>query len=302
MIANRITLNADPCHPYTPAYVGLYENVFTIGTKQRRMLTYIPEDTKSSTSGIYLFPPNGVTAEQFLTESNWIDIADGEEHREKLVLFVLEAADGGCWDTEEAYEAAGGEHEYVWQAFQTGMGRELCCVYEGKRYIVGYREGGTVAQKFAMWNPADIGRVPHGELLCDRAAFAVADNVTLAFVNTAQLTAHAGLESLPDVFMFAACGFVGFFGVPTTTVCGFEYEQHQLFAVFLAVSDVDPVAFGQELLGRHTIRRKKIDTGGGGLGVFWNVGEHATLFGADGKYVFIQADIGRRVRMTRVGV
>ena len=75
---------------------------------------------------------------------------------------------------------------------------------------------------------ADIGRVPHGELLCDRAAFAVADNVTLAFVNTAQLTAHAGLESLPDVFMFAACGFVGFFGVPTTTVCGFEYEQHQL--------------------------------------------------------------------------
>jgi len=149
---------------------------------------------------------------------------------------------------------------------------------------------------------ADIGRVPHGELLCDRAAFAVADNVTLAFVNTAQLTAHAGLESLPDVFMFAACGFVGFFGVPTTTVCGFEYEQHQLFAVFLAVSDVDPVAFGQELLGRHTIRRKKIDTGGGGLGVFWNVGEHATLFGADGKYVFIQADIGRRVRMTRVGV
>lgn len=142
MIANRITLNADPCHPYTPAYVGLYENVFTIGTKQRRMLTYIPEDTKSSTSGIYLFPPNGVTAEQFLTESNWIDIADGEEHREKLVLFVLEAADGGCWDTEEAYEAAGGEHEYVWQAFQTGMGRELCCVYEGKRYIVGYREGG----------------------------------------------------------------------------------------------------------------------------------------------------------------
>ena len=86
MIANRITLNADPCHPYTPAYVGLYENVFTIGTKQRRMLTYIPEDTKSSTSGIYLFPPNGVTAEQFLTESNWIDIADGEEHREKLVL------------------------------------------------------------------------------------------------------------------------------------------------------------------------------------------------------------------------
>ena len=159
MIANRITLNADPCHPYTPAYVGLYENVFTIGTKQRRMLTYIPEDTKSSTSGIYLFPPNGVTAEQFLTESNWIDIADGEEHREKLVLFVLEAADGGCWDTEEAYEAAGGEHEYVWQAFQTGMGRELCCVYEGKRYIVGYREGGTVAQKFAMWNPADIGGI-----------------------------------------------------------------------------------------------------------------------------------------------
>ncbi len=35
-----------------------------------------------------------------------------------------------------------------------------CAVFtKAKRYIVGYREGGTVAQKFAMWNPADIGGI-----------------------------------------------------------------------------------------------------------------------------------------------
>ena len=159
MVENRIVPQVDPANPYVPSHVGTYISTYNIGGKERRMITYIPDGVKASTSGVAIFPPSGMTAEEFLQKSNWMDIADGEEHREKLVLFVFEPENGGEWNIHEVYEAVGGEHEYVWEAFQTSMGRELCCVYEGKRYVVGYGAGGTIAQKFAMWNPGDIGGI-----------------------------------------------------------------------------------------------------------------------------------------------
>lgn len=159
VVKNRNLTKTDPGAPYVPYHVGTFVTNYETGGKTRRMITYIPEGVKASTSGIYLFPPSGVTAEEFLESSNWAELADTEEHREKMVLFVFEAAEGGQWDIDEPYDAKGGDQEYLWKAFEDSLGRELCCVYEGKRYVVGYREGGTTATKFAMWNPADIGGI-----------------------------------------------------------------------------------------------------------------------------------------------
>ncbi len=156
MIENKKIMETDPQNPYIPSFVGTYTVTWEIGGKIRKMITYIPEHVRASTAGVYLFPPSGVSAWEFLKNSSWTSIADTEEHREKLVLFVLEAADGEEWDTEELYGANGGDQEYLWKAFQMSMKRELCCVYEGKRYLVGYREGGATAARFAMSNPADI--------------------------------------------------------------------------------------------------------------------------------------------------
>ncbi|MFV0527666.1 MAG: alpha/beta hydrolase family esterase [Lachnospiraceae bacterium] len=159
MVKNRILQKADPQNPYRPFFVGTYTFTYEVGDKIQKMMMYIPENTKASTSGVYLFPPDGVTAEEFLKNSNWMELADTEEHREKLVLFVFEAADGGSWNLNEAYQAQGGDQEYLWEAFLTSMKREFCCVYEGKRYLVGYREGGAVATRFAMNDPADIAGI-----------------------------------------------------------------------------------------------------------------------------------------------
>ena len=162
MIENRVVLNAGPDAPYTPAYIGKYIYEYSVGVKKRRVIMYIPDGVKACCAGVYLFPPSGMSAEEFLEKSNWTEIADTEEHREKMLLFVFEAFEGGKWILDEPYEAAQGELEYIWKAYEisvlgTGVGQDISCVYDGKRYIVGYGDGGTIASKFAMWDPADIG-------------------------------------------------------------------------------------------------------------------------------------------------
>lgn len=145
----------DPLDPYRTTNTGLYQTELTVNGVKRQYYTYIPDGVKASTYGVCLLPPSGMSAMQFLDESNWVDIADGEEHREKLVLFVLEAENGGDWKLDNIEY----EREYVWQVFNDCFLHTLCGVYEGRRGYVGYREGGTVAQAFAMWNPADIAAI-----------------------------------------------------------------------------------------------------------------------------------------------
>ena len=76
----------DPNNPYVPFNTGCYSlNLEIPGGGTRRMITYIPEGTQPSAAGVFLLPPSGVSAEEFLEKSNWKDIADGEETKEKLV-------------------------------------------------------------------------------------------------------------------------------------------------------------------------------------------------------------------------
>lgn len=143
----------DPLNPYIPFRSGVYERSIEVGTRCRRMLTYIPADAQPSSAGILLLPPSGVTAEEFLAQSNWLDLADGEETKEKLILFVLESeADG--WHTEEAYAAADGDAAYVAAAFAAATDKRYVCVHESKYYLVGYCEGGAAAQMAAVTDPA----------------------------------------------------------------------------------------------------------------------------------------------------
>jgi len=147
----------DPADPYVPFHSGYYSMEIRLENgKVRRMITYIPADTQSSVAGIFLLPPSGVSAEDFLAQSNWVDLADGEETKERFVLFVLEAEKGG-WNTREPYGLSGGDVDYVHTAFGTACLRNIICVHEAKYYMVGYQDGGTMAQMAAMFDPALYG-------------------------------------------------------------------------------------------------------------------------------------------------
>ena len=149
----------DPNNPYVPFNTGCYSlNLEIPGGGTRRMITYIPEGTQPSTAGVFLLPPSGVSAEEFLEKSNWKDIADGEETKEKLVLFLLESGKDG-WNVGEEYGCAHGDIAYLRAAFAAGSLRTIICVHESKYYMTGYGDGAAIAQMAAMDDPAHYAGV-----------------------------------------------------------------------------------------------------------------------------------------------
>lgn len=144
----------DPLAPYRPFCSGSYvKDILLPDGQKRRLLIYIPRDVQTSVAGIFLLPPSGVSAEDFLAQSSWKDIADSEETKERLVLFVLESGPSG-WNIEEPYGTENGDVAYINAAFPVAALRNTVCVHEAKYYMVGYREGGTLAQMAAMFDPA----------------------------------------------------------------------------------------------------------------------------------------------------
>ena len=143
----------DPKNPLAPSYTGVYEEMIEICGKQRRLITYITEDVRASTAGILILPENGVTAREMFEKSNWTELADTDEHKEKFIIFFLEAENKG-WQTDEPYGQVDGDIAYIQAVLEKTTRRDKFDVHESKVYLVGYREGGTVAQMAAADNPA----------------------------------------------------------------------------------------------------------------------------------------------------
>lgn len=153
-----IRKNVDPLKPYLPMNAGTFEVPVTVGQQTRKVIFYIPDDAMASTSGVLLLPPSGVSAKTFLMESNWKDIADQEVCKERLILCVLESGEDG-WDIQEPYGTQTGDVAYVCKAWETANLRNLCCIHEAKFYMVGYQNGGAIAQLTAMYMPAEFAGV-----------------------------------------------------------------------------------------------------------------------------------------------
>lgn len=143
----------DPLHPYLPIFYGVFEQEVWVCGRKRRMLIYIPEDVREATSGIIVLGENGTTADELLHNSPWCDMADRDENKEKFVAIFLEPEDG-IWHTEEAYGKLDGDVAYIQAAADyVANNRYLFCVHEAKRYIVGCKEGGVLAQMAVANNP-----------------------------------------------------------------------------------------------------------------------------------------------------
>lgn len=143
----------DPLHPYAPAHYGIFELLIPVADKQRRMIAYVPKDVRESTAGVLVLGENGKTADDLLLESGWVEIADTEERKEKLIVFFLEP-ENGIWNVNEPYGIPDGDVAYVNAAAQTAAERYLFCVHESKFYLMGCKEGGVIANMEAAWNPA----------------------------------------------------------------------------------------------------------------------------------------------------
>lgn len=153
MYKNYKRENIDPNNPFLPTYYGTFEIPVKLGEKSRRVIVYIPKDIRESTSGILVLGENGKTADDLLLNSGWCDIADEDEHKEKLIVFFLEP-ENGVWNIDEAYGKTDGDIAYVEAVYAIVMQRYLFCVHESKVYLTGCKEGGIIAHMAAMYNPA----------------------------------------------------------------------------------------------------------------------------------------------------
>lgn len=143
----------DPSSPYRPCHYGVFEIPLSVGTHRRRMLMYIPEDVREATSGILVLGENGTTADELLHNSPWCALADQDENKEKMIIYFLEP-ENGVWNTEEAYGTPDGDVAYIQSAVDyVASNHYECCVHEAKRYVVGCREGGALAQMAVANNP-----------------------------------------------------------------------------------------------------------------------------------------------------
>lgn len=143
----------DQLDPLRPLYTGTFEGTVTVGAKERRYLVYIPEGTRPSTAGVFVLAENGKTADDLWLESRWRMLADMEETKEKFIVYFLEP-ENGTWNTEEEYGKEDGDIAYVEAVYTEGKKRLFFCIHESKFYLTGCREGGTIANMAAMYNPA----------------------------------------------------------------------------------------------------------------------------------------------------
>lgn len=143
----------DPMAPMLPTYYGVFHGSVETGGRPRRFLYYVPDGAMASTSGVMLLPPDGMTAEEFLEQSNWKSLCETEECKEKFILCVLEAEDG-TWKAEESYGDPAGDAAYVHAVYLEFSRRNLFCVHESRYYLVGYGGGGAAAQRAALSDPA----------------------------------------------------------------------------------------------------------------------------------------------------
>lgn len=151
---NRVDHTIDPQNPLRPSTVGVYEKTGTICGVERRFLYYIPEGVRSSVEGVFVFGDGTVSSRELFEKSNWAELADSDEYKEKFIVFFLEPAVGG-W----ALESPAADLAYTRWVWEESRKRDQMCVHEAKYYYIGYGSGGTMAQMAAMDDPAEIAGV-----------------------------------------------------------------------------------------------------------------------------------------------
>ncbi len=178
----------NPDDPYLPSCYGIAMTTVQVGSKQRRVLLYMPRKARASTLPVTVLLPDGWTVERGLEETNWARLAEEDESRDKFVVMFLEPENGGKWNLDSPFGDPEGPAAYVDTAVDKIFG---ACKYvhaDISRFgLIGYGAGGTAAQMTAMAYPAHVASVVSvgagpvkpeyakaaGDAICEKLAFYV---------------------------------------------------------------------------------------------------------------------------------
>ena len=146
-----VRTHIDPANPYATLYTGEHTETVTLANGETRTFTsYVPEGARESCAGVFVLPNDGESkfdewkALVDSTDTQAID-ADWTKQQEKFIVVYL---NGLTYGTSAAERAA--DIDYVNKVYAAASGRTMYCIHEAKNYMVGYGEGGTIAQMAAM--------------------------------------------------------------------------------------------------------------------------------------------------------
>jgi poly(3-hydroxybutyrate) depolymerase len=158
MLKNDRRESVDPENPHLASFYGTFLTAVQVGDVSRRVLIYVPEDARECTSAVYVFPPDGWSCERAFENSSWKQLADDDEHKEKLALLFLEPLNAQSWQSEQE-SGTGGVASYLDAILEKLEGWNPIHIDHSRNYLVGYGEGGTAAQIAAMSLPAQLAGV-----------------------------------------------------------------------------------------------------------------------------------------------
>lgn len=135
----------DPERPEKPFFTGRIAQQVQVEGNTRNFLLYLPPDFPISGAGIFLYPDSGVSADVFLTQSGWQQIADDT----CTALIILESeADG--WSQCDIQR----EISYSEAVFKKAISRMYFSLNESSYYIMGFGQGAYTAVAYALLNSA----------------------------------------------------------------------------------------------------------------------------------------------------
>ena len=149
--ALTVRTHIDPENPYATLYTGEHTETVTLANGETRTFTsYVPEGARESCAGVFVLPNKGESkfdawkALADSTDTQTID-ADWTKQQEKFIVIYLDGLTYGTTAEERAADI-----DYVNKVYAAASGRTMYCIHEAKNYMVGYGEGGTIAQMAAM--------------------------------------------------------------------------------------------------------------------------------------------------------
>lgn len=134
----------DPYGPVSASLLGvdIYSEDNLLGT----IVVYVPATSHPCVDELVVLAPDGVSAEDLAAQSEWNDVADDEEF-----CVVYASAPSGAWSLEDP----AADIEFLRVALENYVANKLFVdPNERATYIVGYAEGGTMANELAMAYPS----------------------------------------------------------------------------------------------------------------------------------------------------
>lgn len=120
---------------------GYFSRNVTVGTETRTVKIYVAPDTSVRDYFTVIAVPEGMSTDEFLKNSGWLDIANKKSEG----LFILEPDENGWGSVEN-------ELAYINEAFKVFRDTKYYNTF-GLFYLAGYGDGGTALQAWSMENP-----------------------------------------------------------------------------------------------------------------------------------------------------